>query len=268
MSGAPEFSTEYRCIWPDGSRHWIQVNGMVTFDAKGLPQKVNGVTQEITERKRVEAALLEAQGKITAMLDTVHVATWSVDLATNVLTADRNMTRMFFLDESQLHRSIEDYFQVIHSEDLPKVKAAMHEVLDDPEKTYKIEYRLVGPSNEIRWIDVRGTVERASDGTPVTFRGVILDITERKAAEELETRLAVSRRILAMQEQERRRIGRELHDSAGQMIAALSMDMVVHRSRVAVQRASGAANPAVPRNARAIGSGDSHHVLPAASAAA
>jgi PAS domain S-box-containing protein len=225
MSGGREFSIEYRCIWPDASQHWIEVNGLVAFDASGSPEQVSGVTQEITDRKHVEAELAETRSKLTAMLDTVDVATWTVDLTTNILTADRNMSRMFFLGDEYSPSSIEHYFRKIHPDDLPKVKSAMDEVFAEPSKNYKIEYRLVGPAGEIRWIDVRGTVERNDEGKPVTFRGVILDITERKAAEELETRLTVSRRLLALQDQERRRIGRELHDSAGQILAALGMDI-------------------------------------------
>jgi PAS domain S-box-containing protein len=215
MNGGREFRLEYRCIWPDGSLHWIEVNGLVSLGADGKPAKMNGVTQEITGRKSIESELSAAKSTITSMLDTVNIATWTVNLSNNILTADRNMARMFFLGEEPLERPIDDYFEMIHPEDLPKVKAAMAEVFDDPAKGYKIEHRLLSPSKQIRWIDVRGTVERDPAGKAVMFRGVILDVTERKTAEELQLRLAVSQRLLALQEQERRRLGRELHDSAG-----------------------------------------------------
>src|SRR5215467_7412666 len=60
------------------------------------------------------------------------------------------------------------------------------------------------------------------DGAAVT--GAIRDISERKKAEE--SLLAVSGQLLHLQDEERRRIARELHDSAGQTLAALSMNLM------------------------------------------
>jgi two-component system NarL family sensor kinase len=53
----------------------------------------------------------------------------------------------------------------------------------------------------------------------------VLDITDRKSSEELQFRLAASHNLLKAQEDERRRIGRELHDSAGQTLAVLCMNV-------------------------------------------
>src|SRR5579871_1598223 len=89
MNGESQFRMEYRCIWPDGSVHWIEVNGLIVFGAGGKPEKISGVAQEITERKSVEAELRAAQTKITSMLETVDVATWTVNLSNDILTGDR-----------------------------------------------------------------------------------------------------------------------------------------------------------------------------------
>ena len=45
------YNVEYRVTWPDGSVHWIHAAGMPTYDEQGMPQKVIGVTAEITEQK-------------------------------------------------------------------------------------------------------------------------------------------------------------------------------------------------------------------------
>lgn len=86
-----------------------------------------------------------------------------------------------------------------------------------------MEPRIVSPEGTVRWVEVRGDVERDANGTPIVFRGVVLDITERKSSEELQSRLSASHNLLKAQEEERRRIARELHDSAGQTLAALCM---------------------------------------------
>lgn len=59
------YDTEYRCLWPDGSLHWLHVSAIPIHDAQGKAAFLSGITQDITERKLLEAererALLEAQ---------------------------------------------------------------------------------------------------------------------------------------------------------------------------------------------------------------
>jgi signal transduction histidine kinase len=130
---------------------------------------------------------------------------------------------MFFLTDEEAHGSIENYVGRVHPDDRPAVDAAMNRVFAEPGSTYRMEPRIVSPEGTVRWVEVRGDVERDANGTPVVFRGVVLDMTQRKASEELQSRLSVSHSLLKAQEEERRRIARELHDSAGQTLAALCM---------------------------------------------
>jgi signal transduction histidine kinase/DNA-binding response OmpR family regulator len=52
-----DYDVEYRCIWPDGTEHWVQVRGRLEHDLKGEPVRLVGVSHEITERRRNEEAL-------------------------------------------------------------------------------------------------------------------------------------------------------------------------------------------------------------------
>lgn len=52
-----DYRAEYRCIWPDGSTHWIVANGRVLCDRSGQPACVTGVTLDVTESKQAEEAL-------------------------------------------------------------------------------------------------------------------------------------------------------------------------------------------------------------------
>ena len=193
------FSIEYRCTWPDGSEHWIEVNGVPIFDTDGRPYKLGGVTQEITPRKQVENDLREAQSRLTSMLEAIDVGSWAVDLLRDKVTPDRNLTRLFYLTEEEAHGSINNYLRRIHPEDLPMVEAAMQKVFADPNEKYALEYRVCSPNGQLRWIEIRGDVERDADGKPILFRGVVLDITHRKRAEEQE-RYAVAQMVRAVEQ--------------------------------------------------------------------
>ena len=56
VEGHHDYGTEYRCVWPDGSVHWINAHGRLLYGAAGEPRRMVGVTQDITERKAHEAA--------------------------------------------------------------------------------------------------------------------------------------------------------------------------------------------------------------------
>ncbi|MEJ5976677.1 response regulator [Novosphingobium sp. PS1R-30] len=51
-----DYSVEYRCIWPNGDEHWVQVLGRLERDASGTPLRMVGVSQDITDRRQHEAA--------------------------------------------------------------------------------------------------------------------------------------------------------------------------------------------------------------------
>jgi PAS domain S-box-containing protein len=67
-----DYEVEYRCVWPDGSLHWVQMNGRVEGDGAGVAVRLVGVSHEITERRRVEirqAALLTLGDGLRQMND-------------------------------------------------------------------------------------------------------------------------------------------------------------------------------------------------------
>ncbi len=49
-----DYRAEYRCLWPDGSVHWMSANGKLLYNDDGTPQRMIGVTQIIDERKQAE----------------------------------------------------------------------------------------------------------------------------------------------------------------------------------------------------------------------
>ncbi|MEI4505206.1 response regulator [Sphingopyxis sp. CCNWLW253] len=57
LATGADYDIEYRCVWPDGSVHWVQVRGKPELDARGRALGMIGVSQEITERKAAEETL-------------------------------------------------------------------------------------------------------------------------------------------------------------------------------------------------------------------
>jgi len=92
------------------------------------------------------------------------------------------------------------------------------------EDVFEIEYRVQQADGEWRWLQSRDVAfSRSQDGQPKEILGMVVDITRRKKAEEELRHL--SARIISAQEDERKRLARELHDDLCQKLAALSIDL-------------------------------------------
>jgi PAS domain S-box-containing protein len=66
------FSIEYRVVWPDGSLHWLHVQGKASMDAAGRPVALAGVSQDITERRAAERRLRESQEALRELNETLE----------------------------------------------------------------------------------------------------------------------------------------------------------------------------------------------------
>lgn len=223
---------EWRVVWPDGSVHWIAGRWQVFRTDSGDPSRVIGVNIDITERKRAAQMLeevnqmLEAQAALLqSREELLRIFVQNVPAA--VAMFDRDMRYMQVSD-----RWCTD-FSVSNSEILGR---SHYEIFPDlPDRWKKVHRRaLAGETlraDEDRWDRESGTMWsrweirpwRNVDGT---LGGILIfseDITHRKQMED--NLLEMSRKLIASQEQERARIGRELHDDINQQLAMLALEM-------------------------------------------
>ena len=68
-----DFNVEYRTVWPDGTRHWINEKGRTYYDGEGRPLRMIGISTDITERKNVEESLRNSERKLGMMNEKLRV---------------------------------------------------------------------------------------------------------------------------------------------------------------------------------------------------
>ena len=92
---------------------------------------------------------------------------------------------------SQLGYDVEDftsgrilYGGIVHQEDIKNVTEQLARCVEDKGDGFKMEYRIFTKEGELRWVDERTFIQRDEEGRAVYFQGVVIDITERKLAEE------------------------------------------------------------------------------------
>jgi PAS domain S-box-containing protein len=227
-----KFGMEYRLRRHDGEYRWVLDMGVPRFNEDGSFAGYIGIGVDVTDRKKAEQALEQknrALGEQTALLQSreelLKIFVKHVPAAVAMLDRD-----MRYLQVSDRWRS--DYLpgraQILgrsHYELFP----------DMPERWREVHRRaLQGETlraDEDRWDGQDGThwarwevrPWRAADGTVGGILILAEDITRRKQMEEALSDM--SRKLIESQEQERTRIGRELHDDINQRLALLNVEL-------------------------------------------
>jgi signal transduction histidine kinase len=114
------------------------------------------------------------------------------------------------------------YWQAVHSKDRARLRRVMDEAVAKCQ-AFEFGSRYVLPSGEIRHFFTRGVPIAGPDGKTARVIGVVQDITDQKRMEENTRQLW--RQMIQGRDEERRRMARELHESAGQSLAALKMNL-------------------------------------------
>lgn len=123
------------------------------------------------------------------------------------------------------------WYQKIHPDDKDRwsVEAAELFLLGNPLKSL---YRVIASDGRVVWFHCEAKMVRNQDGRPWFIHGVAFDITELKSAEDAVKKSAeqlqtLSRRLMEVQESERRNIALELHDEIGQVLTGLKLTLEV-----------------------------------------
>jgi PAS domain S-box-containing protein len=129
----------------------------------------------------------------------------------------------------------------IHPDDADRARTTFRNHMSK-QTGYTQEYRMRRYDGEYRWMVSKGEPRFSADGVFTGFAGSMLDVTGRRLAEqrlrEANKRLQVlSARLIGAQEEERKRLARELHDDLSQQIAALSLATGNLKRQIPVERA-------------------------------
>lgn len=205
------------------SLHWAydELERRVEERTAQLARANETLKDEVAERLRAEETLRESEQRLKIALQTGNLGSWQLDLATFELDSSATCKANFGQPEGA-EFTYQDLFEAIHPEDRVCVRAAIERAVGG-HADYQAEYRAVWPDGSIHWIVAHGRGIYAPGGEPLRMVGVTIDITERRQAEE--ARRELLGRLVTAQEEERRRISRELHDRMGQQLAALLMGL-------------------------------------------
>ena len=199
-----------------GERINVSVSISPIRDSTGKMVGFSGISRDITERKRAEERLREYEKAVEGAEDIIGV----VDREYRLLLANRQYLRMRNMSREQVvGRFVRDVLgkEVFETVIKPKLDECFRG------KVVRYERKFSYPTVGERDLLLSYFPIEAANGTIDRVACILRDITDRKRAEE--ALAAMTRRLIEAQEQERSRIGRELHDDINQRLALLAIEL-------------------------------------------
>jgi two-component system, NtrC family, sensor kinase len=201
-----DYTIEFRINYPDGSIRWLSSQGEVSVDENGHPLKIIGLCRDITQHKQAEVAPCEnahqaevapcenahqlehqeiatesniCEQQLNHILNSLNDVVWSATVERFELTYLNPAAESIygrpsreFLENPRL------WLDAIHVEDRPQVEAKRQKLLESG--CGEMEYRIVRPNGEIRWLCDRMQVIFDARGNPIRLDGIATDITHHE----------------------------------------------------------------------------------------
>jgi diguanylate cyclase (GGDEF)-like protein/PAS domain S-box-containing protein len=176
---------ELEMITAKGRHIWVQSRGTTSWE-QGRAVKRTAVLQDITERKRNEAALWENEQIWKLALESTGDGVWDWDIPSGIEFYSKRLLEMYGFDDDETNHRSDRLDLRTHPDDLAQMYLDRQAHFDGVTPTYVNERRVRCKDGSWKWVLARGMViSRDAQGKPLRMTGTHTDITERKKSEAL-----------------------------------------------------------------------------------
>ena len=176
------FEMEKRYRRKDGNLIWARVHVSLVPGTESIPRFFLAIVEDITERKRAEDALRHSEADLAEAQRLSHTGSFGWRTSTGEIIWSEESFRIFEYDPANCKPTVELVLQRIHPEDIALVQQTIDRASRDG-TDWDLEHRLLMPDGSVKYVHVVTHAVRDESGK-LEFVGAVLDVTERKQAEE------------------------------------------------------------------------------------
>lgn len=156
-------------------------------------QERDQLKRALDDKQRLADALAASDERLRQTLEAAEVGTWEWNIGADRVEWSPNIDRIFGLPPGTFAGTYEAWLALVHPDDKERMAALVADTVAG-RGPYNTEFRFVRPDGSVGWQATRGYVVQDEQGRPRLLRGVVLDITSRRSAEEAVIGLAASLR--------------------------------------------------------------------------
>jgi PAS domain S-box-containing protein len=226
VGGDGPFDMEYRVVHADGRTVWIHDHGVLIRDPAGRRIHWQGVMVDISARVKAEQDLAVADTRYRALIEGIPAVVYEMgpDDERRTIYANPRVEQLLGYSREEWLDQPDIWIELLHPDDR-ETELAAHDRHSETGEAWSREYRMIAADGRIVWVHDQATLVRDERGNPLTWQGLMVDITAQKLADEqlrlshdeLEFRdlartvqLEEANELMTLEIAERRRAEREL----------------------------------------------------------
>jgi PAS domain S-box-containing protein len=179
---------EVRCRSREGTDRLFSLSTSIMRDAAGAAIATVCLVNDITERRRAEAALRASEERLSRAQRMAQVGNWELDHRTGRLWWSDEVYRIYGKDPSYFRPAPDAVEKAVHPDDRGRYRAELETAVRE-RRPFELDYRLVRPDGAVRSVHAIGEAVRDESGRPLATSVTVQDVTEQRQANEERERL-------------------------------------------------------------------------------
>ena len=177
------YDTEFRLRHKDGHYVWVRARGQAIWNERGVPVRMVGSIDDITEKRWVQKALEKSEERLNLALVGAKVGLCDLDMRRNELYCSPLMLEMFGIEDENYQMTPLDLLQRVHPKDASNVERSFKDTFKAKSDEFNVECRLRRDEGTYFWGNPRGKLILGEGGLPQRIIGALVDIDAVKQAE-------------------------------------------------------------------------------------
>lgn len=163
---------ECRVVAKDGKTHWLE------WRQRRENDKIYAVCRDLTEAKEHESSLIRHQRQLSEAQAIGHMGHWYWNVGDEKIDFSDEIYRIFGVTKDQFSPTLDTVNSMLHRRDIGRMAQALQRAMIE-QRNYEMEFRIIRPSGQARFIRLEGRCELDNEGDVVALFGIMQDITER-----------------------------------------------------------------------------------------